>query len=404
MSDIINIKELVDEGYCLSCMACKAVDESIVFEDDGKILRPIITDNVNEKAFNVCPAKGYDFSHVKDTELGDFVESYAGRINDATVLRNASSGGLMTGFAIKLLENGYVDGVITTKIIIKNNQPRTSTFIAKTKEEILTSQGSKYCPVPLYEVVKDVVEFEGKLLLIGTPCQIASFKMFQNEGYDWTSKIILTFANFCGGYRDNREASLLIKRSGFKSAKLTDFSYRGDGQPGYMNISGDKNNIRLKYPDYARGTGITKFKRCRFCYDATGEFADISFGDAWLKRFSDTQKAWSIFLIRSYRALDIYKNLLQYDLEIQDISRSEIIKSQLGNITSKKYRYNARFYLMELFSQPIPNFKSIEKPNLKDFLFEVKVLLSQKFFSILEKIKLYVVFTKLTKRYPTELK
>ena len=39
-----------------------------------------------------------------------------------------------------------------------------------------------------------------------------------------------------------------------------------------------------------------KYSRCRLCVDATGELADLSFGDAWIERFLKTKKEKMVVL------------------------------------------------------------------------------------------------------------
>ena len=207
----------------------------------------------------------------------------------------------MTAFSKFLLDSGVVSGVISTRMDYSAPEgPRPVPYIAKSDNELLEGQGSKYCPVPLLAIGEEVNKFSGELALIGTPCQIAGLRLLQKEGVAWATKVILTIGNFCGGFRDYRETDNLIARSGFAPDEVVDFRYRGSGQPGFMSITNSDGRVHHHaYPEYARATGIIKNFRCKTCVDATGELADFSFGDGWLDRLVMTGKPWSIFITRN---------------------------------------------------------------------------------------------------------
>ena len=244
------------------------------------------------------------------------------------------------------------------------------------------------------------LSFPGKIAIIGTPCQIAAVRLLQEKNPDLNDKIKLTIANFCGGYRDYRETERLFQISEIKKKDINFFSYRGKGQPGYMTVeSNDKKTVNLPYPDYARLTGYTKYSRCRLCVDATGELADLSFGDAWIERFLKTKKKWSFYISRSTFAEEVLNDMLEDGLfEYKEISVEELIKSQTGNLSTKKERQNSRFKLYKKLGYTLPSFDggyNKEKLNLK---LELKVFASQKIMYIFEKMKVYLKIARLIKR------
>jgi coenzyme F420 hydrogenase subunit beta len=366
------------------------------------------------KEFDICPGKGYPIVKIAqylfpdapnfDTELGRWRVAYAARTTDEQIIRNASSGGVMTGIAAYLLESGIVDGVVTTKLKYGENGPRPKTTIVTKKQDLFQTQGSKYCPVTVFDTEPDIATFNGKLAFIGTPCQIAALRMLQQQDPSIGEKVILTIGNFCGGYRDLRETDKIIERAGFRKTKVSFFRYRGGGQPGSMLIKDrDCREVQLPYPQYSRMTGIVKYLRCRICVDATGELADISCGDAWIPRFLETKKGWSIVMARSELAEKILTKMQQTgDLCISDVSVQEIKASQYDNLNSKKKRQTARMKMFQLLGKKLPSFDGSYYPRTSNLLFELKVHLSHSVFATLEKIGLYKPFAKLIGRYPQE--
>jgi len=411
------IQNVVENNLCVSCGVCcfrdgKRVGTMVESTQKG-IFEPSLDDESND-LIDICPGKGYPivsmakemFKDVEyeDIELGRWKKAVVAHSTDEKILENASSGGVMTAIAKYLLEEKLVDGVITTKFAYGANGPRPKTFIATTWEKLVEAQGSKYIPVPVFEILDEVYAFDGRLLFIGTPCQIAALRLLQKKDPILNEKIYLTVGNFCGGYRDLKETDKIIRRSGFNKEKIKFFRYRGGGQPGSMlMIDSDNRKRELAYPGYARMTGVIKSLRCRLCVDATAELADFSCGDAWIPKYLKTNQAWSIIMARSNKAVEILKAMeISQALIQENISVKEIKKSQEGNLISKKVRQESRMKLYKLLGYSVPIFDGGYYKDRKGILFELKVYFSHSVFAFLEQLGLYKKFAILIKRYPKE--
>ncbi|MDP3979378.1 MAG: Coenzyme F420 hydrogenase/dehydrogenase, beta subunit C-terminal domain [Pseudomonas sp.] len=422
MKDITTISGVIKSDLCISCGACAAYKPELITLRENKkkgLLEPVVKkltaiDEVD--VMNICPGKGYDIHKLSSKKFGiDTYSSYelglyrqlgVGFANSDRVMEKASSGGLMTAIAYYLLDKKIVDGVIVTKIIPGDKKigPRTKTFIATNLEGLLEAQGSKYCPVPSLDIRTVVEDFDGQLAFVGTPCQIAGLELLKEQQLGWANKIIFTIGNFCGGFRDFRETDKIIERAGFRPEKVENFTYRGGGQPGRMYIQSGEKVKELNYPDYARATGFIKHKRCRYCIDATGELADISFGDAWIEKYLKSGQGWSIFVARSLMATDVINGMFaDKQIYFENIGENEIIASQIGNISTKKYRQGARNKLAQLFNEAVPDFNEVNKKFEGSILFELKVLATHKIFYFLEILGLYKFISKLLKRYPQDM-
>eukprot|EP00825_Cyclidium_porcatum_P034389 TRINITY_DN36188_c0_g1_i1.p1 TRINITY_DN36188_c0_g1~~TRINITY_DN36188_c0_g1_i1.p1 ORF type:complete len:341 (+),score=23.61 TRINITY_DN36188_c0_g1_i1:269-1291(+) len=307
---------------------------------------------------------------------------------------------MISTIANYLLKNKIIDGVVTVKFEYTQNGPIPKPFIATNISDIILSQGSKYLPVPLFEIIDDIINFDGKLAVIGTPCQIAGLRQLQKTNNNLKEKITFTISNFCGGYRDYKETERIFNIMRVDKGQITKFSYRGNGQPGTMSITQlNKPPIHLNYPEYSKLTGYIKYNRCRLCVDATGELADISFGDAWLDRFINSGTKWSFYICRSQKINKILQNIKQFEVaQFQDISLTELIESQKGNLTTKKERQNSRFILYKMLGKSIPSFDGGFNKEESNLLFELKVYINQKVMHLLEIIGLYLIIAKITKR------
>jgi len=406
-------KEVIDKNLCISCGLCAQNGYAEMSMKKGIYLPKFkrkIEPAEDEFLYKICPGKGYNIIdtgkdlYSKDNsynyKLGYYSSIGAAYTNDQAFLKKSSSGGMMPFLAYYLLKEKIVQGVLTVKFDYTKNGPVPKPFIAKTKEDLISAQGSKYMPVPLLQNIDEVIKFPGKLAVIGTPCQIAGLRLLQQENKKLNEKIKFTIANFCGGYRDFRETERIFKIFNVKKEKIKEFSYRGNGQPGTMTIQ-QKNAkpIQISYPDYARLTGYTKYYRCRLCVDATGELADVSFGDAWHPRFIDSGKKWSFYICRSKEMEAILNEIKEKSgANFELISVEELVISQKGNLTTKKERQNSRLKLYQLMNMYVPHFDGGFNKHATNLKLELKVLVSHKLFYLLERTRLYLPLAKILKR------
>jgi coenzyme F420 hydrogenase subunit beta len=404
-----DIGEVIKKGLCIGCGVCSFSDpiKKMTFSEKHSQYIPLLTDsNKSDKlAFMICPGKGYNiveesrnlYNHSQyDLELGYINKLYAAFSNDRQILEKASSGGIMSHLAIYLLENGIVDRVLTTQFSYET-EPRTVSILAKSKEEILQSQGSKYCPVDISMAIKEIRNNNYVVAIIGTPCQIAGIRNIQRNDSSFSNKIYITIANFCGGFKSYTNIRLIAKRKGIDPKRIVFFRFRGNGQPGSMLIeesTGKK--VEIPYPKYVGLNGIPKHLRCHLCVDATGELADIACGDAWLPKFLKDINPWSVIITRNTKADNLVKKMQDLNMiTTQTISPAEIKSSQHENLNSKKIRQKSRSYLYKLLGFTLPFFDGGYYDNKIKLWLEIRVFSKHKLKSLLEKLHIFNIAYKL---------
>ncbi|MBN1226074.1 MAG: Coenzyme F420 hydrogenase/dehydrogenase, beta subunit C-terminal domain, partial [Deltaproteobacteria bacterium] len=403
---LYSIEDVVKKDLCISCGACIGVlrpGDLRMKENRNKGMYLPAATGTNDSLhsgieFEICPGKGYPIvamgeelfgrQEKYDQELGFFKELLACRSTDKAILKNATSGGVMTAVAAFLLSEEIVQGAVVTRVRYGRRGPRPETFIARSKEELMEAQGSKYAPVPALTILPEINEFQGRLAFMGTPCQIAAIRLLQERCSEVKNKIYLCVGSVCGGFRELRHTDTIIKRSGMRADAVRYLRYRGGGQPGSMVIEDmDGRYISLPYPGYFSRTGYMKPKRCALCVDACAELADISCGDAWLPRYQGTGEGWSIVITRSDKGNDIVHKMCRYgQLSMQRLTRLEIREAQKENIISKKVRQNSRRYVYSLFRQSIPVFDGGFDTVHINIPLEVNVLFRRFFFNFIERI------------------
>lgn len=391
-----NIKQVIKNDFCLGCGLCHVIHTNVEIKEENGNLKSNFT-NIRGLIdhINVCPAAGYDI-HSLGKEIHQ-VENYSYELGwyknirmahscDDEILKHASSGGIMTSIALYMLEKGLANGIICTKYDYSNGNARPICFIARNKLDLEQAQGSKYCPTKTLELLSQLKDDE-KYVLIGTPCQIAGWRKYNKE-FKTSQNIILSIANFCGGYRDYREIDFFVKNiAGFST--IIHFQHRGDGVPGQMKIvSSEGQEWKYPYPDYARLSPIQKNKRCVYCIDSTGELADISCGDTWLDRVKNSKQVWSTIITRNEASEKIVSKMIRDKIiEVGVITEKEVIESQRLNISSKKYRQFKRIRLMTLLFNYVPNWYSCVKNVEGSYYNECRILLSKFYHSLKRKLK-----------------
>lgn len=368
---MLDIQYVVKHNLCMGCGIC-SIDKNIVdiaFNKKNDCPTPQNTclgqDSIAAK---VCPGKGYNIvakgqelygKGKYDPMLGYFQYLTAAHTNDTTILKNASSGGVITHILIYLLEKGIVDKVAVTQFYCDRKGVHTRSFLTDSKIEILKSQGSKYCPVDLSGLLEQLHTYTGKVAIMATPCAIAGIRNIQEFTPDYIkSKIVFTIANFCGGFKSFKNIKRLAEIHKIDYYNLKTFRFRGEGQPGgLLFIENNGKTAATPYPQYVGLNGYSKMHRCFVCPDATGELADIACGDAWIQRFQEDMSPWSMIICRNKKAENIIKDMGEKGaMTLADVSTDEIKLSQRFNLNSKKTRQKARMSLYKILRKSIPEF------------------------------------------------
>ncbi|MDO5765332.1 MAG: Coenzyme F420 hydrogenase/dehydrogenase, beta subunit C-terminal domain [Elusimicrobiales bacterium] len=326
--------------YCSGCGLCGSVLD-VDFKTDTKgFIYPELNQSSIDLCSKVCPASGYALNNYSDgTIFGKVLMSQLGWSCDNDVRHQASSGGVLTSICLYLIRNHIVDGIIQTRKDEKD--PRKTVTIVSTKEyEVLSCMGSRYSASSPLMNIRNLIEPNKKYAFIGKPCDVSALRMFQSEFYEpWVGQIEYMFSFFCAGQPSMNANNKLLKALDCDNIKdCKDLQYRGNGWPGFATVEFYDNKVNKM--DYEKswmtilGRDVRKF--CRFCADGTGEYADVSCGDAWyltadkkpdfMERpgrnviFSRTEKGKSL--------MEMVVKAGYVDVEDFDIDKDELTKRQ----------------------------------------------------------------------------
>lgn len=407
----MNIETVIKKGLCLGCGVCSQDPniQKLKFVEKYGLELPVIRNKDHGLADLICPGVGYDINRISKNiyncdyhclELGHYNSLYAAHSNDSRILKNASSGGVVTELLLHLLKEQLVKYVGVTKFIYTPKGLSTQTLLTNKMSDLIKAQGSKYCPVNIDNFLKQVKETDCTVAFVGTPCQVAGIRKLQEIEPIFKKRIKFTISNFCGGFKNYNQILKLAKRHNIDYNSLSFFRFRGGGQPGSLLMTDLKGaKFEASYPRYVGYTGFSKLLRCHLCVDATGELADICCGDAWLDKYENDKYPRSIILTRTSLGDKLIKQMeFNKRLNIESLTEEEVITSQKINITSKKYRQHSRYSLYKFLGYTIPIFDGGWRESSTKMSTEILVFSKHIFKQILERFGLYKYFRILIRR------
>jgi coenzyme F420 hydrogenase subunit beta len=300
--------------------------------------------------------------------IGENISSYLAFSNDPELRHQASSGGTVTSLLDYALEERLIDGVIVTKMP-KGKYPQPSAFVATTKKEIHSAMGSKYAPVSFASSLR-ALKKSGKYWVVGLPCHLYSIKALSALVPEFGKKIQLYLGLICGGMPTYLATEHLFNLFGLEKKSNKVIKYRGGGWPGklFLEIE-DSDGIReisAEYPDYWHGSYVYfQPNRCLLCSDCFNQFADISFGDAWIRDIMESdRKGTSLVITRTKKGEQLFQKASDAKIiTFAPLPPKDAETSQRALISFKISSLRARIDFLKAMGQGLPEFDTYTLPS-----------------------------------------
>lgn len=295
--------------------------------------------------------------HVKyNDKLGYYSSLYVGHVTKSDFRKKASSGGFVSWVAVKLLEQGEIDGFIHVK---KSARPGLlfEYGISRSVEEIRSGAKSRYYPSELSKVLKEVREKPGKYAIVGIPEIIAEVRLLAENDTVIDERIKYFFGLVCGHQKTTKYAEAIAWEYGIKPGDLKDIDFRvkkniGSADSYDMRFTGIVNGkektfiVRNNEPFVSSWAhGFFKARFSDFTDDSFNELADITFGDAWLDEYVGDPMGNNLLILRNTELSDLIKEGIDNkELEVDKVDAETIIRSQQGLIHHTRDELPYRLY------------------------------------------------------------
>lgn len=306
--------------YCYGCGVCAASCPkkiiSIKLNRDG-FYAPYIDEL--DKCINcgicldVCA-----FNHEKKSLQDAQINSWAAWSNDEKTRLECSSGGIGFEIGKQLIEQGY--HAVGCRYDAEHQ--RAEHYIAVSVDEFSQSKGSKYIQSYTESAFKQIKRSGQKYLIIGTPCQIDSFRRMIRKFCCEDNFVLMDF--YCHCVPSMHAWRAYVNMLEPKIGKIISASWRnkktGWHDSWSMNLKGEKSEslswlskgdlfYRLFLGDL---TLAPQCQQCKYKYDQSS--ADIRIGDLWGKTYAENQDGVSVLVTFTKKGLDVVESLKKVTL------------------------------------------------------------------------------------------
>ncbi len=390
-----NVQTVSKDNLCIFCGTCVSICPkqclSIPFDKEYRLE----VDNVScidcGKCLSVCPGLHVRNYHKKEQDTaedyyaGEFRALYLARSNDYLRRYRGSSGGVLTETVMYLLESKQVDAAVLTRFA-PGAPLRPEGFIAYGAADVLPSVGSKYSPVPLNLLLRNL-DLEKKYVYVGLPCHLQGLDMFlSQQGKDYSGKFI-KLGLFCSRTNNMEATRRLLKMNRVNPDDVSGIRYRGFGHPGVFTITfadGSKRTVPHLDPSYW-GLLFKKYYvqyRCWLCPDKTAYYSDISYADDWSTPMLKDNTGNSTLVVRGAVGAEIIEKMKEAErITLEPFELPRLIRSQALPF---KMNIAKRSAIAGLFGKPIPQYENFtfrkEKPSRwKEFTMFRRIRLQRSF-------------------------
>lgn len=358
-------KELPTHNDCTGCMACFAVcsvSAISVIKDNNGFVYPQIEEKscVNcGRCTTVCPIINLNKLNWQTPQ-----KSYAAKITNSQLVRGCTSGGITTAIVENTINKG---GVVYGSSYVPHEG--TKHIRISTLDEIDKLKGSKYVESytsEIFDELKKDVRSGGRVLFIGTPCQVAAIEQIYNPD---KHPNIRTISFICGGVPSHAYLESHLRSNGINPELVDNVVFRkGRSYCVETQTNGrvtfnqpQKDNLYLYAFDNEGYSVRPSCLRCNFCRKE--RVGDITVGDFWGIEYSQykikKEKDLSCVLTHNAKGeleLKQLDSLLKENVDYADINSYNICLRDHRAVGNWLYKE----YLLHLFF-PIIGFNSVVK-------------------------------------------
>jgi len=313
--------EVIDTNLCTGCAACIMACPRHVLEYEQQTYHPFNVEDSTptddcihgQRGCDICTKACPRFrawelesdealfgrARTADEVIGIYRDIYLVRATDEQIFEVGQDGGLVSALLIWGLENGKIDGGLTSKLS-EQRLWDAEPCVVTNRDEVLASAGSRYTYAANPLAMKEAEERGLKsLALVGMSCQSSINGTLNARNVNkYKRRIQLVIGLLCS--------------KSFAYEGLTDTIVNGYGIP-LEDLA--KVNIKGRFQMWRRSTGeevdiplkeLHQFTRegCKLCPDFAAEHADISTGGL------GQSDGWTLTIVRTERGAEWLQGLV----------------------------------------------------------------------------------------------
>lgn len=336
------VAEVVEGQLCTSCGACAGAcpTEAIDLSENayGVMVPDIDPDRCTRCGLcvRVCPGHAFDWPAFRDAieggpvendAIGPCLEAWSGITRDPEILERAQSGGFVSTLLIHALETERIDGAVVTRL--RPDAPfHAETFIARTREEVLSAVGSIYLPIPADQIIGTLLKTPGRYAFVGTGCQIEGMRKAEAALPKLGERIALYVGLHCLGVFTRHFIPHALRHFGLRETDVSRLRFKEKPASGWlcdMRMVDRAGGVHDRDGGPSRSWPRPFYTnwRCRLCMDKLNEFSDVSCGDCRIESAceagpdrpaQDPARGMSDILVRTERGREFVQAAAQASL------------------------------------------------------------------------------------------
>lgn len=296
--------------------------------------------------------------------VGHHIGNYFCHALDPAMRESAASGGTVTAVLAHLLKTGRIDGALIVTSVVADGKLVCRFDIARTPEEILAAQGSKYAAVHFHrDAVPLIRAFSGRLAVVLLPCDAKSLRRLRIAEPEVDAKIAFVITLFCGHNSEPELTDAMIRRYGKNHGALRSYQYRFGHWRGKLRIRyEDGAEVTRPFSDFSVYQNLFFFsqKKCHACFDHLGFYCDLAAGDIWSQKMKQDPIKKNAIVIRSPRAAELLAELgNDRVLHVEPVTIDDVCNGQ-SRALPFHYNVSARSRVGRLFGMRLKDVTRVD--------------------------------------------
>ena len=373
------IDRVVEGGYCVGCGSCAAVlgPAGRMALDRYGCYRPDVAEGERQAGsgvplWDVCPFAGGSAAEDaiagalfgdecdRDEAIGYHTATYAGSVAEGAFRSRGSSGGMASWVLCELMRRDRIDAVVHVRPQLPSQgDGRLFRYaVSRSADEVLAGAKSRYYPVEMSEVLREVRQTPGRYAFVGLPCFVKAVRLLCGADPVVAERVRYCIGLVCGHLKSTRFADMFAWQCGIEpgAVRAIDFRVKLPGCKAYeygVEVVGvqDGREARVLRPSAGLfgsswSYGLLKLPACDFCDDVFAETADLTVGDAWLDPYTADWRGTNVVVVRHRELASLIEAArAERRLALEAVPAAQVARSQEAGLRHRRDGTRYRLFL-----------------------------------------------------------